>query len=385
MGRRMAFENQHDPAVADWAFPAIFLDETVRSVAVNQEDAVRIGKLASIARAYRLLDMPPFCGRLDILDRSYRQLLDAGEEGPRILALQVMLAEQGAFRYGKTRSLQEICIKLVTEGRLPCFVRADQADQSDQSAPFDLARAIAGAIGDVRDRFGLESPVDYEIFKLAEGAFKELAPRVRDQLRRYPLKPSAIVPDDLHNRVVAAAVYQDLLNLAGASHDTAKEPRVVLLLDDVHRFGSDALRLLVESLLVPECLSGTRNHIPVVMAFSTVGRRVEYGPSAKDLGGFLEASPAVLKQVLCPLPDPEQDRYPWEQFLIGQRPPLVVGTDRQADEIQLVFTRLYDRTNGGAPSLLLNERIEEAMQVYQELHLLIKADDTDLLRSWRTQ
>ena len=38
-GRRMAFEEQGDPAGADWAFPAIFLDETVRSVVLNQEAA----------------------------------------------------------------------------------------------------------------------------------------------------------------------------------------------------------------------------------------------------------------------------------------------------------------------------------------------------------
>ncbi|MGO8892287.1 MAG: hypothetical protein ACLQB1_21715 [Streptosporangiaceae bacterium] len=191
----------------------------------------------------------------------------------------------------------------------------------------------------------------------------------------------------MQNQVVAAAIYQDLLNLAEAAHDTAKEPRVVLLFDDLHRFGSAVLGLLVENLLVPECLSGTRNHVPVVLAFSTAGRKLEYGPSAKDLEGFLEHNHVTIRPLpeLQPLPDPEQDRYPWEQFLMGQRPPLVVGTTRPSGDVQKLFRRLYDRTQGGAPSMLTNPRIEEAMQVYEEWGVLVKADDTDLLRSWRNQ
>jgi len=382
-GRRMAFEGQGDPDGVDWAFPAIFLDETVTSVALDHAAAVRIGKLESIAFEYRQLDTPPFCDRLEILDRSYRQLLNAGEKGPRILAIKVARAEQDPFHYGKTRSLQEMCVKLVTDGHLPCFVRADQVEES-----FDLARAIAQAIGIARERFGLESPVDYEIFKLEERvSLQDLAPRVREQLKLHPPKPSATGPDEMQNQVVAAAIYQDLLNLAEAAHDTAKEPRVVLLFDDLHRFGSAVLGLLVENLLVPECLSGTRNHVPVVLAFSTAGRKLEYGPSAKDLEGFLEHNHVTIRPLpeLQPLPDPEQDRYPWEQFLMGQRPPLVVGTTRPSGDVQKLFRRLYDRTQGGAPSMLTNPRIEEAMQVYEEWGVLVKADDTDLLRSWRNQ
>ena len=135
-----------------------------------------------------------------------------------------------------------------------------------------------------------------------------MAPNVRKQLRLYPLKPSATVPDGHHNRVLAAAIYQDLLNLAEAAHDKAKDPPVVLLLDDVHRFGPGALRFLVENLLVSECLSGPRNHIPVVMAFSTAGRKLEYGPSAKDLAEFprgqLRGHPPAPGTV--PLPDPNR-------------------------------------------------------------------------------
>ncbi|MGO8730914.1 MAG: CHAT domain-containing protein, partial [Streptosporangiaceae bacterium] len=185
-GRRMAFEGQGDPDGVDWAFPAIFLDETVTSVALDHAAAVRIGKLESIAFEYRQLDTPPFCDRLEILDRSYRQLLNAGEKGPRILAIKVARAEQDPFHYGKTRSLQEMCVKLVTDGHLPCFVRADQVEES-----FDLARAIAQAIGIARERFGLESPVDYEIFKLEERvSLQDLAPRVREQLKLHPPKRS---------------------------------------------------------------------------------------------------------------------------------------------------------------------------------------------------
>jgi CHAT domain len=385
-GRRMAFEGQADPAGIDWAFPAIFLDETVTSVALDQEAAVRIGKLESIAFAYRQLDTPPFCDRLEILERSYRQLLNAGEKGPRILAIKVALAEQGSFRYGKTRSLEEICVKLVTDGHLPCFVRADDVTQSTK--PFDLARAIAGAIGIARDRFGLETLVDYEIFKLTEtDGRKVLAPRVTAQLKLHPLKEPAAGPDELHNQVVAAAIYQDLLNLAEEARDTALEPRVVLLFDDVHRFVPDTLQLLVENLLVPGCLSGPRNHVPVVMAFSTAGRKIEYGPSAKDLAPFLENNHLVIRPLpeLQPLPDPDQDRYPWEQFLMGQKPPLVAGISSQPDDVQNAFKKFYALTCNGAPSMLIDRTLGAVVEVYASLRVLVTADDTDLLRSWRNQ
>lgn len=381
-GRRMAFEGHGDPAGADWAFPAIFLAENVRTVALDQAAASRIGRLESIALQYRQNDTPVFCDRLEILDHSYRLLLRAGERGPRVLAIKVALAEQGSFRYGKTRSLEEICVRLVTDGHVPCFWWDSEVEEI--STPFDLARAIAGAIGTARDRFGLD-PAEYEIFKLADGAEADLAPRVRDQLRLHPLRPPATGPDGYHNQVMAAAIYQDLRNLADAADGEARDPKVVLLLDDVHRFGPAALQLLVKHLLVAGCLSGARDHVPVVMAFSTAGKKVEYGPAAKDLHSFLESNQAVIRPlpVLCALPDPEKDRYPWDQFLIGQKPPLVADANLQP-MVQQAFRRLFDLTSG-APSMLLDPMFRLAVELYAETERFIKADDTELLQSWRDQ
>jgi hypothetical protein len=381
-GRRMAFEGNGDPAGADWAFPAIFLAENIESVTLDQDAASRIARLESIALQYRQHDTPVFCDRFEILDHSYRLLLRPGERGPRVLAIKVALAEQGSFRYGKTRSLEEMCLRLVLDGHVPCFWWNNEVEE--MSTPSDLALAIAGAIATARDRFGLD-PAEYEIFKLADSKEADLAPRVRDQLRLHPPRSGQDGPGQYHNQVLAAAIYQDLRNLADAAGDEAREPKVALLLDDVHRFGPAALQLLVEHLLVPGCLSGPRDHVPVVMAFSAAGRKIEYGPAAKDLRSFLEGNQAVIRPlpVLCALPDPGKDRYPWDQFLMGQQPPLVADANLQP-EVQLAFQRLFDLTSG-APSMLLDPMFGLAVDMYKETQRFISADDRELLKSWRNQ
>jgi len=381
-GRRMAFEDNADPVGADWAFPAIYLAENVRSVSLDQAAADRIGRLESIALQYRQRDTPPFCDRFDILEHSYRVLMRTGERGPRVLAIKVDLAEEGSFRYGKTRSLEEICVRLVLDGHLPCFWWDTEVEEI--STPSDLALAIAGAIATARHRFGLDEP-DYEVFKLTDGPEADLAPRVRQQLKLHPARPGENGLDRYHNQVLAAAICQDLRNLADAAEAETREPKVVLLLDDVHRFGPAALQLLVEHLLVSGCLSGPRDHVPVVMAYSAAGRRVEYGPAAKDLRNFLESNQAVIRPLplLRALPDPDKDRYPWDQFLMGQKPPLVADAHLQPSVLG-AFQRIFGLTKG-APSMLLDEKVELLLQVYTQTNWFTSADDRELLESWRSR
>jgi CHAT domain len=386
-GRRMAFEDGSDPAGADWAFPAIFLAENVPAVTLDQDAATQVGKLGSIALGYRRTARPPFCDRWEIIERGYRQLLHAGEKGPRVLAIKVALAEQGEFKYGKTRSLEEFCVKLVADGYLPCFARTDGGDPP--STPSEFALAIVGAIVTTRARFEQGGSSSYEVFKLQQmmrGQDVQLSSRVEEQLMLHPRRPTGVDLDGLDPQVLAAAIHQDLLDLNAAAREAAVQPRVVLLLDDVHRFGTAALDFLLRHLLIPECLAGPRNHIPVVVAFSGTGRQTELEANMRDLRDFLERSRVVVRPLpeLYALPDPGTDRFPWNQFLIGQNPPLVAHLARSSEEVDKLFSFLYKKTYG-APSMLDNDNIYAVMEWWAEDGLLIKADDSELLHSWRNQ
>jgi hypothetical protein len=319
-----------------------------------------------------------FCDRLDLLNHSYQLLLRAGEKGPRVLAIMVALAEHDSIRYGKTRSLEEICARLVLDGHVPCF----SWEVEEVSTPSGLTWAVASAIADARARFGLE-PAEYEIFKLNDAAEANLAPRVREQLKLHPSRSPEAGLGRYHNQVLAAAIYQDLRNLADAVGEDTREPKVVLVLDDVHRFGIGACQFLIEHLVVPGCLSGPRNHVPVVMAFSAAGGKAEYGPEVKDLRSLLEGKRVVMHPLskLEALPDPDKDRYPWDQFLMGQRPPLVADANGQP-RVQKAFKMLLDRT-GGVPSMLLNGEFLAAVEAFKVSEVFVSADDSELLRTWR--
>jgi hypothetical protein len=385
-GRRLAFEDGVDPAGADWAFPAIFLAQNVQAITLDRAAAVRIGRLGSIALAYRRNDRPPFCDRLEIIKLAYRQLLGAGERGPRVLAIKVALAEQGQFKYGKTRSLEEICVKLVADGHMPCFVRVETGDPP--STPSELARAITVAIAQARELFELGQSVSYEILKLEQmmaGEDVQLSPHVRDKLMLHPRRPTDASLDDLDLRVLAAAIYQDLLNLNAAAQETAAQPKVVLLLDDVHRFATPALDLLLRNLLVPECLAGPRDHIPVVVAFSSAGGQLELQSAARSLSDFFERSRVVIRPLLelYAFPDPVKDRFPWDQFLIGQKPPLVAHRDHP-QEVDNLIRFLYTKTNG-APSMLLHSDVGAVMEYVAGSEKLATANDAELMHSWWDQ
>jgi hypothetical protein len=84
------------------------------------------------------------------------------------------------------------------------------------------------------------------------------------------------------------------------------------------------------------------------------------------------------------LPDPGTDRFPWNQFLIGQNPPLVAHLARSSEDVDKLFSFLYKKTYG-APSMLDSDNIYAVMEWWAEEGLLIKADDSELLHSWRNQ
>lgn len=361
-GRRKAFEGAGSPDSVDWAFPAIFTAEGVDSTrAFEPEAAKKFSVLQKIvSEIHRTNDPPVFCGRLEMMDH-YRGLMRPASD-TRILAIGAEEPGAATIQYGKTRVLEELAAKLVSDGHVPCFV----VEYDKSKVPADrsgVGELMIKAIGEARTRFRLGTEYRYEWLLLKK---KLRVAREGPQERQLDVKLSDAVADELDNvdplpdrmeglpdHVLWAALREDLAALANEAgqDDGSGRLRVVLLFDDVHRYGLPALEFLRDLLLETSGLQAADGrHYPAILAFRT-GVTLPGDEANQPLIQKIKESGVTKAVELRAFAEPSVEPLPYEQLLKSNDPPLVVRYEvALAEDVKNVLGMLYEGSNKGIPS-----------------------------------
>ncbi len=398
-GRREGYEAGPDPVVsADWAFPMLFMAETTDSCVALDPHAVECAvRLEEIAALFGRDEQKksPFCGRLELVEGEYRRLVAccrrpgrfADGRGATVLAVGTKKADYSNNdpRYGKTWLLDELAARAVRDGHVPCLLPIGEVSDRPSTRE-DFGRLLDEAIEQTRVRFGLETNADAgsnltRLWKAVEvGSQAGLSPDLRRLADRYGFPAAGTPRSAVRPELIAGALRGDLCELLDGVRAKAcpggRPPGEIvglLLVDDVNEFGRDALDLLLWKLL-GDFGAGDKNHpIPAVLTFSGHPGNQEYTSSLRWLREFLDRGRGVevpLGEFLAP----SLDSIPYQQFLLGNRPPLVIQPDSAEKDrtTPFILDTLHEMT-GGAPSRLASPDVGRLVDRARRHKLVVEA------------
>ena len=191
--------------------------------------------------------------------------------------------------------------------------------------------------------------------------------------------PPPVARDDL-----ATALREDLAALAADARTLLPEARVLVLIDEAHRFDAAVGDLI--ALLGQHGLGTRADPVPVVFTFS-VSRSTQYTSAVDALHEFLESGRMYLEKLdLGPMPDPREDPVPYQQFLLyGSDRPLVFSRRARAENVEPSFYELLAGRVQGIPSALRlwNDGVKGIIDAFVQLRYLEPADDEELLAELR--
>jgi len=381
-GRRTARVLGGDPSSSiQWALPALLLAPEVVPTAVL-EDVERVGLIARrAARCLTINNPTAFCGRTECLDEFGAMVSDRSTMPVRLLAYEVVDRAPGvsAPRYGKTRLLQEVASHAVREGLIPCqvvFFGGSEMPKDGLALGVEIVKAIRSA----RAEFDLPAVDvgDFAVVRLRAWSpgddTSPLPAAVQDEL----LLQGATARPGIH--AVRAAIRTDLDQLArdattpGSQH--APVAPVVVLIDDVHKFG-DAARELLETFVTADGLGVPGHPIPVVLAYTGGFVAGESDTSAQAITSFFESGKAFARRVqLHAFREPVEDQLAYRQYLMHHDPPMVVSLEAS------VLAMLRKRVRG-VPSRLErsvdNFDVQAVIETFVELNAVHPARDEDAL------
>lgn len=399
-GRRAGLRGSDPCHTVDWAFPTLFLSERaspeVRLAITGRDVAARLHELAT---AYRKDNNPRFfCDRFEIVEDAYHRLM-AGPSGPSLLGVRATDGASGRpdARFGKTRLLQEFAARAVTDGHVPCQLGFDGGDDPPGTTA-GLGLALAAAILDARKQlkaqeFDISTTPVLQIHQLLEAlaslpynaepatSFIAAVTRRRALEQAIAAAPPPVARDDL-----ATALREDLAALTADARRFLPEARVLVLIDEAHRFDSAVGDLI--ALLTPYGLGTRADPVPVVFTFSAA-QNTQYASAVEALGEFLESGRMYVEKLdLGPLPDPREDPVPYQQFLLyGTDRPLVFSRRARAENVEPMFYELLAGRVQGIPSTLRlwNDGVKGIIDSFLRLSYLEPADDEELLAELRQQ
>lgn len=365
--RRDGFEHWDEAREsADWALPALYIAESYpEHITFDPALKARAIRLAGAARAFRKQNNPAaFCARFEFLD-AYREMMGGvdEQEGLRVLAVESLAAPRADEkpRYGKTRLLEELAATAASEGHVPCLVALleGQAPPNDALA---VGIAFVQAIRQTCTYFGIaEWPFELVKLKraLAAGDPAGLHATVQNEIDLQPASPGGFQADF---RVVRAAIRVDLAELAARAAQAlglAAPPHVLVLVDDLHRFGEGAPALV--AMLDPQGLGAPGAAVPVVFTYSSdAGERGS--PAAHDaIKAFVRdmrryAAHPCLEAFGGPPKKSNEYRVAYQQFLLHYDPPYVVRYRAPGDP-ESAFEELHECIRG-VPSALGGDNVE---------------------------
>lgn len=253
-GRRAALRSAELPADAvDWAMIEVFLggdvasDLAVAPASQNPDAALIDGWLkrsdVDLLPSFNgKRSAAPFCGRLDIVEAFYQLM---AERRPPVLCITARPpSNEPQSQLGKRRTLVELAAIATRDGHVPVplLLHRKHPDGYPRDE-VELLRRLAGAIRRTRTAYGL-APRDSELL----GA---LAATDHDAWSEALTADLIALRDDARQAHALIA---------------ARPGTVVVLLNDVHEYGTGAPYLL-ESLVTNFGLGAPNQVVPVVMTF----------------------------------------------------------------------------------------------------------------------
>jgi CHAT domain len=390
--RQLAFADGRDPMTTpDWAFPSMFMAQSVAPdyTPVKHRPSDDLWRtIEGWITAYNLPRDPVFCGREEFLQK-FHQLFDtpglSNEERfedqvpKRTLVAFVGTPEKG---YGRTRLLQELASQAFRGGNLPVLLTFDTED-----CPKDLGKLVLRferAISTVRNEvLELGVPLTSQLALLSGvGDTSRLEPVLQDELR--------IAQGELTVRAVKLAVSSDLETLlhdARAKYPLFAEGQVVVLLDDVDRYGPLVPLLFKQTggILDASGLGSSRQPAPVVATCSLGGDASEtlLRPIAENQTRLSWLETGWLR----PFQDTGEDLLAYELVLLNPFAddllPGVSGigwafNDDVEDEVRTRWEGRFRRTVKGIPQRLNTDVFYLLADTGKDAGFTIEADDEKL-------
>lgn len=274
-----------DPARQDldWALPGVFVSEAVApgyATASPATDETAALTMALIDKWLRRDDvrrmprrsptddrLPAFCGRDAVFDAYYEML------SPRGNAVLVVHADSEPERLGKTRTLAQLVAQAVRDGHvpLPLLVEDEDQDWRGPESLDELAERLLESIRYTRELYELgdETPGQLDLVLgpvLGQGTAPAVEPRLDPVIARELERGRRA---DALRRALAMDLGR-LRDDARARHPfiAAAGGEVMILLDEVHRYGADVIAALARTWLKASGLGATDHRVLVVLAFS---------------------------------------------------------------------------------------------------------------------
>jgi hypothetical protein len=323
---------------------------------------------------------PAFWGRNDFFE-SYYAMMRTRRTSVLVVIAEYLgaKAKEDAPPVGRTRLLRELANQAVRDGHVPCLVPSGRAGDSPQT-PLQLATVLRDVILEVRRAFDL--PID------SSDQLNMIIGRGHEA-RKYAKQ---VVAGRVTGRTVFRAVKHDLLQLASDARRRHKRirtagGRVIVLMDDVERYGAQLVREFFEETDGPDGLGSRDDPVPVVLAVARGGLDTA---STWEILNRMNALPWVTWRVLRPFEPNGEGLLASEQVLLHPfQPdlypgvsdvPLVVN-DRLPSELAVMAAAQLDRSLGGLPGRFVTPAFYHTAETLRAVGYLQVADDLAILRA----
>ncbi|RDI24498.1 CHAT domain-containing protein [Lentzea flaviverrucosa] len=246
-GRRAALQQSGSSSTQlDWAMPALFVGEELSS-SFRPVDAAAAGRLVDIAKRLRLSEPPVFIGRnaiMGLLDDLFEY-----ESSSSRLGTIAAVRDASIKGLGGTRLLREIGFQLLLRGHLPVLL--GPFDTEPPAGLRDVVVEILLALEDLARQFDVSltslrtlsaDPRFEPCGEVSEEALAALTPedrgdRVLDNLAAFRESAGSLDPVRTKSRLAADLdAFAEVMSTAGDPF--SKDTRVVVLADEVHRWGA---------------------------------------------------------------------------------------------------------------------------------------------------
>lgn len=394
-GRQKAFALEK-PSSIDWAFPTIFMADSVPHDYIpvqvtNGDPGLNIdGWIGS----YKVERDPVFCCRDEFFD-AYYNLFD---EQP-VLAIYT---KEPKPALGRTRLLQEFTVQALRDGHVPCLISSDSPAWEPQIKNVgQLGVELLKAIAHTRKILKLEPPLGSLLLAILE--YKKPIDNYEFLKNSFENQPNILFTqklkhyDKLEENVLSVSEVQeslqhDLDRLVADAHqeyDSIRQAngQAIVLLDNVHQYDEDSVRALFSELLGPFGLGIPDQPVPVVVSFS-LGTPTDHALEQVLAKG---GSRRWLNQIILkPFQENGEDMLAYERVLLhpfrrNAVPSVldkswVFNESLSKDEIekcQLMFRSFLK----GIPQSFMEDNFCAVAKVAGAYKYLIEADDNDQLRN----
>ena len=382
--------------------PTIYLADGITGTSVSIARQALEQQWHDVAAQFAPGPFPVFCDRLEIVERFDMLLAGTAVQKASIQGEDLQLLaiasrhRDGDDQFGRTWLMKELAAKALRDGHVPVMVERTEVLFGQRDWPKtgrDLADFIVAAVRNTLTRFRSELHLPDALCPLCETLRRVLA-----------VPPGQPLPAQLPNEVreaegdadgvLAVALRHDLLTMLEAARGKrpagdAATPRLVLLVDDVHKMGKDAVQTL-RALCGPLGLRAARRDVRVALVYSTEGVPGQT-ETIKALTDWFGESSWIQQVELDGFRSPYEDREAYEYFLLnwaenGVRMPLMVNP-RDPARAEGMFKSMK-RQLEGVPSRLRVTGVQIVEMFMQDIPasdgrpvLTAADDDAALLRA----